>query len=435
MRLHLHLPIAEPTGRLASILPRLRDFEHIALLHSNPECYPSYPRHRYQAILAVGAAEVLTIPRAGNAFYSLQNRMQAIPDWWFGHLGYDLKNETETLSSSHPDGLSFPDAAFFRPEVVALFHCTGVEVWYLPGRITEKEIHTWFASPAISDYRSIFLKKPALRAPLDATEYAHRVQDIQRHIRRGDIYEMNFCMEFADPEANIIPDNAYLQLNENAPAPFSAFYRTGHRYMLGFSPERFMARRGNEVWSQPIKGTLGAIGADKSSDEAIRQWRQNAKEVAENVMITDLVRNDLSKLATSGSVDVEELCGVYRFSHVWQMISTIRCIVAPGVPSTEIIKGAFPMGSMTGAPKVKAMQLAELYELHRRGLYSGAFGYFAPDGDFDFNVVIRSLLYNHANRYLSYSAGSAITAASVAEAEYLECISKTYPVKDFIVHN
>lgn len=435
MRLHFQLQIAEPTSLLSSILPRLRDFGHLALLHSNPAIYGSYPRHRYHAILAVGAANTFTIPQAGSAFSQLHCQLQAIPDWWFGHLGYDLKNETEILRSTHPDGLSFPDAFFFRPEVVAVFNSTGVEVSYLPDRITEREICNWFLPSETEVNLGYLQKQPALRAQLGKPAYIERVKEIQRHIHRGDIYEMNFCMEFADPEARVIPDMAYLMLNNKASAPFSAFYRMGHHYMLGFSPERFIARLGTEVWSQPIKGTIGHAGGDTIPDLTIKQWQRNAKEVAENVMITDLVRNDLSKYALAGSVEVEELCGVYRFSHVWQMISTIRCQVAPGTPSIEIIKGAFPMGSMTGAPKVMAMQLAEQYEIHRRGLYSGAFGYFAPGGDFDFNVVIRSLLYNEANRYLSYSAGSAITAASTAEAEYLECFSKTYPVKEFIVYN
>jgi para-aminobenzoate synthetase component 1 len=141
-------------------------------------------------------------------------------------------------------------------------------------------------------------------------------------------------------------------------------------------------------------------------------------------MIVDLVRNDLSRTATKGSVEVEELCGIYTFKQVHQMISTVVSQVENTTSAVEIIKTTFPMGSMTGAPKISAMKIIEELEETKRGLYSGAIGYFSPEGDFDFNVVIRSILYNSKNQYLSFSVGSAITSEATAEGEYEECLLK-----------
>ncbi|MGB2088637.1 MAG: chorismate-binding protein, partial [Psychroflexus salarius] len=156
----------------------------------------------------------------------------------------------------------------------------------------------------------------------------------------------------------------------------------------------------------------------------INQLATDPKELAENIMIVDLVRNDLSKLATKASVKVDELCRIYTFEQVHQMISTISCELKPNIDFTSILEATFPMGSMTGAPKIEAMKLAEAYETTKRGLYSGSIGYITPNGDFDFNVVIRSLLYNAKRAYLSYMVGSAITDQSIPENEYQECLLK-----------
>ena len=150
-------------------------------------------------------------------------------------------------------------------------------------------------------------------------------------------------------------------------------------------------------------------------------------------MIVDLVRNDLSKTAKQASVKVEELCGIYSFKQVHQMISTISSEIDQETHFVDVIKSMFPMGSMTGAPKIEAMKLIEKFEKTKRGLYSGAVGYINPQGDFDFNVVIRSILYNFDKKYLSFSVGSAITAKSIAESEYDECLLKTEAIKKAIL--
>jgi para-aminobenzoate synthetase component 1 len=194
--------------------------------------------------------------------------------------------------------------------------------------------------------------------------------------------------------------------------------------MVGASPERFLKKTGTFIIGQPMKGT-NRRDKDMEIDRMLRrQLMEDPKERAENIMIVDLMRNDLSKTALKGTVKVVELCGVYPFTHWHQMISTVSSRVPDLCNPLDILLSAFPMGSMTGAPKVRALQLIEEYEMTKRGLFSGALGYFSPEGDFDFSVVIRSILYNSLNKYLSFQTGGAITALSVPGKEYQECLLK-----------
>jgi para-aminobenzoate synthetase component 1 len=261
-------------------------------------------------------------------------------------------------------------------------------------------------------------------AYFDREQYLNTVKSLQQHINRGDCYEVNFCRENYIENAVVNPLSLFQRLNLLSPAPFAAYYRTGDKYLVCSSPERFVQKKGPLVISQPIKGTIKRE-ADYAADLLSQQsLRQNSKERAENVMVVDLVRNDLSHTATAGSVKVTELFGIYSFAHVHHMISTVTAIPEPELPFTEIIRQAFPMGSMTGAPKLKVLQLIEQYEKSRRGLFSGALGYITPEGDFDFNVVIRSILYNAETKYLSFPTGSAITSYADPEKEWEECLLK-----------
>ena len=206
--------------------------------------------------------------------------------------------------------------------------------------------------------------------------------------------------------------------------PFSALYRINEKFLLSASPERYLKKVKNKVISQPIKGTIKRTSNEKENRKLKQQLQQNNKDRAENIMIVDLVRNDLSQTAIKNSVKVKELCKIYEFPTVFQMISTIESTVDTETPFTDIIKTTFPMGSMTGAPKIKAMEIIEKYESVKRGLYSGSVGYISPKGDFDFNVVIRSLQINYKNNYASFITGGAITILSNAEDEYEECFVK-----------
>ncbi|WP_158796746.1 anthranilate synthase component I family protein [Pedobacter sp. L105] len=374
------------------------------------------PYSNYDFLLAAGAQHQLNLT-AGNAFKALKDFYDLHQSWIFGLLGYDLKNELEELTSAKENTLDFPDLFFFVPEYLVAIKDGFITVIIGPADLGEtiNQLTLPSLTPTVV---------PHVKPRLDKAIYLDKVEKLRAAIAKGDIYEVNFCQEFFAENAIIDPYQVYLHLNALSPVPFSGFFKIEDQYILSASPERFLGKRGNKLFSQPIKGTAKR-SSDQLEDELIRTaLKNNLKEQAENVMIVDLVRNDLTKSALRGTVKVEELFGIYTFPQVHQMISTVSCIIDPLLHPVDAVRNTFPMGSMTGAPKLRAMELIEEQELSRRGVYSGALGYFAPNGDFDFNVVIRSILYNKTRRYLSFQVGGAITFASTAEAEYDECMLK-----------
>jgi para-aminobenzoate synthetase component 1 len=350
-------------------------------------------------------------------------------EYLFGHLGYDLKNDFYALTSANTDQLNFPDAFLWAPKYVVKIVKDHFE--FLQGKKTTESF----------DFLNYFLKEAkdhdfnqynyTFKARISKDEYIAKVIKLKNHIQQGDIYEVNFCQEFYAEDVEInFPMDTYFRLNDLTHAPFSSYYQFGDYAAFCGSPERFLKKEGPKLISQPIKGTAPR-GASLEADEIFKNSLQNdPKERAENTMIVDLVRNDLSRVAEKDSVKVEEYCAIYSFDTVHQMISTISCEVKSEVTFTDILRATFPMGSMTGAPKLRAMELIEENESFKRGLYSGSIGYIAPNGDFDFNVVIRSLLYNTENRYLSCSVGGAITIQSDPEKEYEECMVKVKRIMD-----
>ncbi len=374
------------------------------------------PYTKYDCLIAIGSTQELK-EQAGNAFLALKEFQKAHPDWMFGLLSYELKNEIEELNTRHSDVLGFPDLYFFVPTY--LITLTGDEIKVLKG---DESIIKTINDLELTDFDENTAVKIEKR--FDKKSYIQTVEELQAHIKRGNIYEVNFCQEFFANHAKINPLKIYQQLNTLSPTPFSGFFKIYDQYILSATPERFLCKRGHQLISQPIKGTAKR-SIDAVEDEAIKlALKSSAKEQAENVMIVDLVRNDLTKSAVQGTVKVEELFGIYTFPHVHQMISTISCELNPAIHFIDAIKNTFPMGSMTGAPKIKAMELIDLYEKSKRGAFSGSFGCISPDGDFDFNVIIRSILYNVRNQYLSFQVGGAITYAAIAEDEYEECLLK-----------
>lgn len=370
----------------------------------------------YSAIIAAGVnAEFES--RSGAAFSGLSKFLKENTGFTPGFMCYDLKNELESLQSDNPDQLQFPDMYFFVPRHLILIRGNRVEI-RSDSCSTLEEINA-----TIPDTRPLHFNGQ-VEASISKDAYIKKVEGIKEHILRGDIYEMNFCQQFYARNTDLDPLAAFIKLNQTSPSPFSSFFKLRDKFVMSSSPERFIKKEGTKVISQPIKGTAPR-GSNKSEDEQLkRSLQQNEKEIAENVMIVDLVRNDLTRSALPGSVKVEELCEIYSFRQVHQMISTITSRVEEGRDVVEIIKDAFPMGSMTGAPKVRAMELIETFEETRRGIYSGAVGYFDERRNFDFNVVIRSLIYNQTKRFVSFQVGSAITFASDAALEYKECMLK-----------
>lgn len=375
----------------------------------------------YDAVLAVDAFTSIKTDYE-NAFQDLYQYQSQTKDWLFGYLSYDLKNDTEALQSNNFDGLEFPDLFFLQPKKLFLIKGNQVEIQYL--RMCDDEIEADFEEIIQCSVFRVPSSDVEIQQRISKENYLSRVSKMLEHIHRGDIYEANFCMEFYAEKAQIEPLEIYQKLNAISEPPFAVYFKNNFQYLLSASPERYLRKEGIKVISQPIKGTARR-SFDLEQDEQLKSdLAQNEKERSENIMIVDLVRNDLSHTATKGSVQVEELCQIYTFKQVHQMISTIVSEIENTTSPIEILRTTFPMGSMTGAPKISAMQIIEELEETKRGLYSGAVGYFTPTGDFDFNVVIRSILYNSKNQYLSFSVGSAITSQSIPENEYEECLLK-----------
>ena len=374
------------------------------------------PYSGYDFLLAAGAARQLNTVY-GNAFEDLKAFRDQHQGWMFGMMGYDLKNEVEQLTSAHENVLEFPDLFFFVPQYLLAVKNGNIIVLTGPASLPDNINDAEYDIPSGSQPLEV-------RSRMDKATYIRKVEELRDYIAKGDIYEVNFCQEFFAEHASIDPFEVYNQLNRLSPTPFAGFFKVGDKYILSASPERFLCKRGNELVSQPIKGTAKR-SKDKEEDECIKaELKNNVKEQAENVMIVDLVRNDLTKSAVAGTVKVKELFGIYTFPQVHQMISTISCTMNPAIDPVDAIRYSFPMGSMTGAPKIRAMELIEEIESSRRGMYSGAFGYFDPEGNFDFNVIIRSILYNAQKNFLSFQVGGAITYASSAAEEYEECLLK-----------
>ncbi|MEP6676341.1 MAG: anthranilate synthase component I family protein [Ferruginibacter sp.] len=372
----------------------------------------------FECMLGAGSKESITCV-AGNAFETLKQFHDKKKTWLMGHLGYGLKNENEKLVSAHPDNIGFKDLQFFIPEILIRLKKDVIAISCSdPERIFE-EINNFIPAADLQQTKIKIQKR------ISQDEYEAVIKKLQQHILRGDCYEINFCQEFFAEDIVIDPVMIYKRLTDFSPNPFSSLYRQDDKYCICASPERYLKKSGDHLFSQPIKGTSRRDLKDSIKDEAAKTYLlQSAKEKSENVMVVDLVRNDLSRVCTEGTVKVDELFGLYSFPQVHQLISTVSGRLRNDLHFVDAIKATFPMGSMTGAPKKRVMELIEQYEKTARGLFSGAIGYISPDGDFDFNVVIRSIFYNADKKYLSFQTGGAITFYSDTAEEYEECLLK-----------
>ncbi|EDP95994.1 hypothetical protein KAOT1_07493 [Kordia algicida OT-1] len=434
LRVTLQFSLENPTVVKQQLLLWSQQYHEVVWLDSNN--YHAQ-NSEFDAILAVDALTLLQTDYI-QAFQKLNEYQQTTNDWIFGYLSYDLKNDVEHLISQNYDGLHFPELYFFQPKKVFLLKGNILEVQYL--KVIDDELE--------ADIQEIFNTKidaelfthkdsnkeyrPKIKLRIHKDEYHEKVTKLLEHIHRGDIYEANFCQEFYAENAEIDPLSTYTHLNAISKPPFATYMRLSDKYILSASPERYIKKKGTKITSQPIKGTAKRSTDILEDQQLIENLQNDEKERAENIMIVDLVRNDLAKTAVKGSVQVEELCKIYTFDQVHQMISTVVSEVTENQNPVAILQTTFPMGSMTGAPKISAMQIIENLEETKRGIYSGAIGYFTPNNDFDFNVVIRSILYNSSKKYVSYSVGGAITAKSIPEKEYEECLIKAKAMREVL---
>lgn len=388
--------------------------------------------HSIECLLAVGNKRSFTAT-AGNAFNDLQEFLNEKPRKLFGHLCYELKNEIEGLTSSHTDRIGFPDIFFFEPEIIIKLSEKEMEIKIED----EPEVKAEKIFSEIMDAGFEMRDKGTdiqIQQRVSKQEYIETIERLKKHILRGDCYEINYCMEFFAEDVLVDPLTVYEKLSKSSPNPFSALYKLEDKWLICASPERFLKKTGITILSQPIKGTSSRFLKDDRKDKKSKEeLYASEKDRSENVMVVDLVRNDLARVCKEGTVKVDELFGIYSFPQVHQMISTVSGELKSEISFTDIIRATFPMGSMTGAPKRRVMELIDQYERSGRGIFSGAVGYITPEGDFDFNVVIRSIMYNSSENYLSFMAGSGITFYSDPENEYEECLMKAKAMRGVLV--
>lgn len=385
---------------------------------------------QFEFCLAAGLHTHIEL-KPGQAYSDLQNFCNEKPRWLFGHLGYELKNEIEHLPTPKAASINFGLGYFFEPQILIIFKNGHLQISSKarkPELVFKAICHTEVKVPLHSNNQNISL------LPVYQKEtYLKNIALIKNHIALGNCYEVNYCQQFIAENARVNAAHLFHKLNEASPNPFAAFYKLKDKYCLCASPERYLQKLGQQLISQPIKGTSKRNLLDDLDDEQRKNYLlKSVKERAENVMVVDLVRNDLSKVCQPGTVQVKELFGLYSFPQVHQMISTVVGQMPTATPFTEAIKASFPMGSMTGAPKKKVMEVITQTEPESRGLFSGAIGYITPQLNFDFNVVIRSIFYDETKALLTAWAGGGITHYSDAAQEYEESLLKISAIKKLL---
>jgi para-aminobenzoate synthetase component 1 len=348
-----------------------------------------------------------------------------------GCFGYDLGRRLEALPELAARGDGLPDMA------------VGIYDWALV--VDHHERRSWLVgqgrdprtrgrwSRLVARFRAGRGPEsgPACRpiGPIQAgfsyPEYAERFARIQRYIRDGDCYQVNFAQRFTLPVAGD-PWATYLALRRLNPAPFGAYLNLPGGQVLSASPERFLQVREGAVETRPIKGTCPRDADPRRDREHAAELQASPKNRAENLMIVDLLRNDLGKTCAPGSIRVPGLFELESFASVHHLVSTVRGRLAPGRNALDLLRGCFPGGSITGAPKIRAMQIIEELESHRRGVYCGSIGYLGFDGTMDSNIAIRTLVLGGGQA--SFWAGGGIVADSSAAAEYLETLDKAAPL-------
>jgi para-aminobenzoate synthetase component I len=384
----------------------------------------------FETLVAFGQISSLQTSDTQNSWAQLEKYQAEINDWIFGILSYDLKNELHPqLPSKNANIIELPLMVFFQARTI--FFLRGGEL----------EIHSYDEPKDIfsqlmdctSQGSKTDIKTEGINPNISKDEYVKTIHHIKSEIKEGNVYEVNYCINYSlDVKSGLEVVPLFHQLAKISPAPFAGVFKHGDYAMIGASPERYIRKQGSHLISQPIKGTRPR-GLIEESDLQLKIELQNSlKERAENVMIVDLVRNDLAKNCIAGSVVVSELFGIYSYEQVHQMVSTIEGELKPNISWINAIKSSFPMGSMTGAPKIAAMKLIDEIENFNRGWYSGALGYVSPNGDYDFNVIIRSLVCNTATNKMSFAVGGAITYDSSAEEEWNECQLKAKAIKKLL---
>ena len=344
-----------------------------------------------------------------------------------GYFSYDLGRRFEKLPAHAHDDEKMPEMAVGLYDWAVVVDHLDRRSWLVSqGRCVDTHAR-WdslvarFSTPPAERARVPFRITATLVSSLTRDEYAQAFGRVHAYIKAGDCYQVNLAQRFAAPAAGD-PWLAYQALRVINPAPYSAYLNTPHGQVLSASPERFLKLDRRQVETKPIKGTRARAGHPRVDAVRATELKASEKDRAENVMIVDLLRNDLSKNCEPGSVRVPKLFDVESFATVHHLVSTVTGTLRQGRDALDLLRGSFPGGSITGAPKLRAMQIIEELEPHRRGIYCGAIGYIGGDGNMDLNIAIRTLVY--AGGTIRFWAGGGIVADSRLEDEYQETFDK-----------
>lgn len=373
----------------------------------------------YQIVCAFQSSEKFE----GNSINNLVEFYEESKDFIFGNISYDLKDELFGLNSSKKPKVDFGKISFFVPKYLVFIKDGAVEI----GVKNESDFKKFQELLLQSTNKNDQKIQEEHFSPNKAI-YLEKFEQVKNHIRLGNIYEMNLCVEFSGRK-KLDMVNLYKNLNEISKASYSGLYKQSENWLACSSPELYLQKTGPTIITKPIKGTIKR-GENEIEDAKLKHELLNSeKERNENVMIVDLARNDLSIIAEKASVRVSKLFNIESFLQVHQMVSTIECKLKEDLHPIKAIENTFPMASMTGVPKKRALEIIENIEGFNRGLYSGSIGFFKPNGDFVFNVVIRSILYHQSSFKYTFSVGSAITDKCDAEQEFEECMLKAKALK------
>lgn len=344
-----------------------------------------------------------------------------------GYFAYDLGRRIERLPATAEHDIQLPEMAIGIYDWAVVIDHHQRRTWLVTDcrdpRTQDRidQLRDMFSKPQPAVALEPFQVKSGVRSNMDAQHYARAFERIKHYIREGDCYQVNLAQRFS---VHVSGDSwhAYLKLRSYNPAPYAGFMRLPEGAVLSSSPERFLKLDGNRVETKPIKGTRARGTAGYEDLAVAEQLIHSEKDRAENVMIVDLLRNDIGKNCVMGSVAVPKLFALESFATVHHLVSTVTGTLMPERHALDLLRGCFPGGSITGAPKVRAMEIIEELEPHRRSVYCGSLGYIGFDGNMDTNIAIRTLVYN--NNRMHCWAGGGIVHDSTLESEYQESFDK-----------
>ena len=344
-----------------------------------------------------------------------------------GYFGYDLARRVERLQVRARDAEAIPEMAVGIYDWAVLVDHESRQSWLVSAGRDARTAAAWdklvelFSEPPLPGSRQPFRVTGPVASNFDANTYQRAFARIQRYIGAGDCYQVNLAQRFAAPVAG---DHwlGYQALRRLNPAPYSAYLNHPACRILSSSPERFLEVKRSRVETKPIKGTRPRAAAPEADSALARELCESAKDRAENLMIVDLLRNDLGKVCAPGSVAVPKLFALESFTTVHHLVSTVTGRLAQGLDAIALLRASFPGGSITGAPKLRSMEIIEELEPNRRGVYCGAIGWLGFNGDMDTNIAIRTLVSSEGQ--IRFWAGGGIVADSRADAEYQECLDK-----------